>query len=263
MAANLESIEAILTDRAEELGATIRRGLGVSGVEVTDDDVTVHAGGETFRGGWLVGCDAARSYFVQLELVDAAMLEPGHHDPSNGAYIFDLPNMISMVEFDGGASHRVQPITRAHVQAVLRRISGAQIGVTVLWLTTIWTDRAYLATEYRKGRVLLAGDAAHIHSPLGGQGLNLGLGDSMNLGWKLTATIRGNAAPGLLESYQRERRPVAEQILDLPRAKVALMPPSRSSRALRAIVRDLIATRDGATYAPFHRFIRITFLNAF
>ncbi|MGN8135261.1 FAD-dependent monooxygenase [Paraburkholderia sp. 22099] len=267
MAADVESIEAILTDRAEELGVTIRRGLGVSGAEVTDDDVTVHAGGQTFRGGWLVGCDGARSivrkaarfgfigtdpeftgYFARIELADPAMLEPGHHDTSNGTYIFDLPDMIRMVEFDGGASHRIQPITRDHVQAVLRRISGAQIEVTALGLATTWTDRAYLATEYRKGRVLLAGDAAHIHSPLGGQGLNLGLGDAMNLGWKLAATVRGNAAAGLLDSYQHERRPLAEQILDWSRAQVALMRPSRSSQALRAIVRDLIATRDGATY---------------
>ncbi len=96
--------------------------------------------------------------------------------------------------------------------------------------------------------MLLAGDAAHIHSPLGGQGLNLGLGDAMNLGWKLAATIRGNAAAGLLDSYQRERRPVAEQILDWSRAQVALMRPSQSARALRAILGDLIATPDGATY---------------
>ncbi len=75
-------------------------------------------------------------------------------------------------------------------------------------LAATWTDRAYQATAYRSGRVLLAGDAAHIHSPLGGQGLNLGLGDAMNLGWKLAATIRGEAPAGLLDSYERERHPV-------------------------------------------------------
>ena len=101
---------------------------------------------------------------------------------------------------------------------------------------------------YRKGRVLLAGDAAHIHSPLGGQGLNLGLGDAMNLGWKLAATIRGDAPVGLIDSYLSERHPVGAQVLDWSRAQVALMRPSRSSRALEAIIRDLIATRDGATY---------------
>jgi hypothetical protein len=153
-----------------------------------------------------------------------------------------------MVEFDGGACHRTQPITRDHVQAVLRRISGRPVVVTALGLSTTWTDRAFLATEYQRGRVLLAGDAAHIHSPLGGQGLNLGLGDAMNLGWKLAATIRGYAAAGLLDSYARERRPIAEQILDWSRAQVALMRPDRSAKALGNIIRDLIATRNGATY---------------
>ncbi|PRX28231.1 FAD binding domain-containing protein [Paraburkholderia sp. BL18I3N2] len=96
--------------------------------------------------------------------------------------------------------------------------------------------------------MLLAGDAAHIHSPLGGQGLNLGLGDAMNLAWKLAATTRGDAPVGLLDSYASERHPVGAQVLNWSRARVALMRPSRSSRALEAIIRDLIDTRDGATY---------------
>jgi hypothetical protein len=131
---------------------------------------------------------------------------------------------------------------------VLRRVSGADVTVAALKLVTTWTDRAFQATTYRNGRVLLAGDAAHTHSPLGGQGLNLGLGDAMNLGWKLAATIRGDAPDGLLDSYTLERHPVGAQILDWSRAQVALMRPSPSTRALAAIIRDLIETRDGATY---------------
>jgi 2-polyprenyl-6-methoxyphenol hydroxylase-like FAD-dependent oxidoreductase len=91
------------------------------------------------------------------------------------------------------------------VQAVLRRIAGVDVTLTAFKAGTIWTDRAYQATTYHKGRVLLAGDAAHIHSPLGGQGLNLGLGDAMNLGWKLGAVVRGDAPVDLLDSYERER----------------------------------------------------------
>jgi hypothetical protein len=83
---------------------------------------------------------------------------------------------------------------------------------------------------------------------LGGQGLNLGLGDALNLGWKLAATLRDDAPEGLLDTYTSERHPVGAQVLDWSRAQVALMRPSRSSRALEAIVRDLIDTRDGATY---------------
>jgi hypothetical protein len=94
----------------------------------------------------------------------------------------------------------------------------------------------------------LAGDAAHIHSPLGGQGLNLGLGDAMNLGWKLAATIKGKAPEGLLDSYYTERYPIGAQVLDWSRAQVAIMQPNPHARALHAIVRDLMNTRDGVTY---------------
>lgn len=131
---------------------------------------------------------------------------------------------------------------------MLRRVTDTDVTISCLHAVTTWTDRARQATTYRNGRVLLAGDAAHIHSPLGGQGLNLGIGDAMNLGWKLAATIHGNAPDGLLDTYQTERHPLGEQVLDWSRAQVAIMRPDPSSRALNAIVRDLISTQDGATY---------------
>jgi hypothetical protein len=134
------------------------------------------------------------------------------------------------------------------VQAVLRRVSGIDVTVDALTLASTWTDRSKQATTYRQGRVLLAGDAAHVHSPLGGQGLNLGLGDALNLGWKLAATHRGDAPEGLLDTYTSERHPVGARILDWTRAQVASMRPDRDSRALQAVLRDLIGTRDGATY---------------
>ncbi len=115
-------------------------------------------------------------------------------------------------------------------------------------LATTWTDAARQATAYRSGRVLLAGDAAHMHSPLGGQGLNLGIGDAMNLGWKLAAVLRGDVAEGLLDSYQAERHPIGARVLDWSRAQVALMRPGPGSRALAAVIADLAATGDGATY---------------
>ena len=257
----------VLAARASATGVEIRRGLGVEDFDQSREDVTVRAGGETFRGRWLVGCDGGRStvrkaggfefvgtdpeftgYSVEVAMADPDKLRPGRHYTATGMYTYAPPGTIAMVDFDGGAFHRTQPITLEHVQAVLRRVSGTDVCLTALHLATTWTDRAHQATAYRKGRVLLAGDAAHIHSPLGGQGLNLGIGDAVNLGWKLASTIRGSAPPGLLDSYFVERYPVGAQVLDWSRAQVALMRPSRSSRALEAIIRDLIETGDGATY---------------
>lgn len=265
-AADIASIEASFAARAEALGVVIRRGCPVEALEQSADGVTISSGGEIIQAFWLVGCDGGRStvrkaaaigfagtdpeftgYTVQVGLADPDMLEPGRHASLTGSYTYTPPGTIAMVDFDGGAFHRREP-TRDQVEAVLRRVSGVNVHVTALHLASTWSDRAFQATEYRKGRVLLAGDAAHIHSPLGGQGLNLGLGDAMNLGWKLAATIHDDAPDDLLDSYARERHPVGAQALDWSRAQVALMRPSSSSRALEAIIRDLIETRDGATY---------------
>jgi hypothetical protein len=127
-------------------------------------------------------------------------------------------------------------------------MSNTDVTITALHIATTWTDRARQASTYRNKWVLLAGDAAHIHAPLGGQGLNLGLGDAMNLGWKLAAIIHHRAPEGLLESYEAERHPIGAQVLDWSRAQVAIMKPEPAALALNAIVRDLINTRDGATY---------------
>ncbi|WP_438393212.1 FAD-dependent monooxygenase [Caballeronia sp. DA-9] len=267
MPAALETLETVLARRAGAMGVEIRRGADVDGFIESDEEVMVHAGNETFRGSWLVGCDGGRSairkaggfefagtdpeftgYSVEVEMADPEALRPGRHYTPTGMYTYARPGTIAMVEFDGGASHRIQPISIDHVQAVLRRVSGVDVTLTRLRLATTWTDRAYQATTYRKGRVLLAGDAAHIHSPLGGQGLNLGIGDALNLGWKLAATVRGDAPAGLLDSYSLERHPVGASVLDWSRAQVALMRPTQSTRALEAIMRDLIDTPDGATY---------------
>jgi 2-polyprenyl-6-methoxyphenol hydroxylase-like FAD-dependent oxidoreductase len=267
LGADMEHIERVLAERALSVGVEIRRGRGVERFEASADGVAVHAGDQRFDARWLVGCDGGRStvrkhagfevsgtepeftgYSVIVELADPGVLPLGRHYTPTGMFTQWQPGVIAMVDFDGGAFHRTQPITRGHVEAVLRRVSCLDVTVNALHLATTWTDRAQQATTYRRGRVLLAGDAAHVHSPLGGQGLNLGLGDAMNLGWKLAATIRGEAPDGLLDSYTAERHPIGERVLDWSRAQVALMRPNRQARALEAIVRDLIDTRDGATY---------------
>ncbi len=216
----------------------------------------------------LVGCDGSRSavrkaggfefagtepeftgYSVKADLIEPELITPGRHITPRGMYLQSQPGYIVIQDFDGGAFHGSDKlITLEHVQEVLRRVSGLDVTISALHAATTWTDRARQATTYRNGRVLLAGDAAHIHAPLGGQGLNLGLGDAMNLGWKLAATIQNRAPQGLLDSYYTERHPIGAQVLDWSRAQAAIMKPDPDARALNAIFRDLMNTRDGATY---------------
>lgn len=266
--AEMAELEDVLTRRALSLGVQIRRGAGITELRQDEDGVTVHAGGTAVRAGWLVGCDGARSvvrkqggfefagtdpeftgYTAKVDMAGAEQLAPGRVVTERGMYFQSQPGYLNLQDFDGGAFHqRGEPVTREHLQAVLRRISGIDITIDALHIATTWTDRARQATQYRNGRILLAGDAAHIHAPLGGQGLNLGIGDAMNLGWKLAAVIHGEAPNGLLDSYHAERHPVGERVLDWSRAQVAVMRPTPEGRALNAIFCDLINTRDGATY---------------
>jgi len=266
--AEMEELETVLSRRAASLGVAIRRGLAITGFHQTEDGVTVHSGEQSFKGQWLVGCDGARSvvrktggfefagtepeftgYSVKVDIANPEKLSPGRNLTPKGMYLQSQPGYLAIQDFDGGAFHSSEkPVTLEHVQEVLRRISNTDVTISTLHFATTWTDRARQATAYRNGRVLLAGDAAHIHSPLGGQGLNLGLGDAMNLGWKLAATIQHKAPEGLLDSYQAERHPIGIQVLDWSRAQVAIMKPGPTARALNAIIRDLMNTRDGATY---------------
>jgi 2-polyprenyl-6-methoxyphenol hydroxylase-like FAD-dependent oxidoreductase len=268
LAVDMASLETILCARAVAAGVQVVRGHAVEALEPSAAGVTVRAGDTIFHGRWLVGCDGGRStvrklagfgfagtepeftgysILATLSATDPG-LTPGRHYTADGIVTYQPPGTIALADFDGGACHRTCLLTLQHVQTVLRRVSGIPVTLTDLSHATTWTDRAFQATAYRRGRVVLAGDAAHIHSPLGGQGLNLGLGDAANLGWKLATVIRGDAPDTLLDSYGQERHPVAARVLDWSRAQVALMRPDPGSRALAAVMRDLIATRDGATY---------------
>ena len=264
----MEELETILARRAEALGVEIKRGIAITDFHQTGDGVTVQSGDQSFTGKWLVGCDGGRSvvrkaggfefagtepeftgYSTKVDIADAEKLSPGRNVTPTGMYLQSQPGYVIIQDFDGGAFHNSEkPVSLEHVQEVLRRISNTDVTITALHIATTWTDRARQATTYRNGRILLAGDAAHIHAPLGGQGLNLGLGDAMNLGWKLAATLHNVAPEGLLDSYQTERHPIGVQVLDWSRAQVAIMKTDPVARALNAIFRDLMNTRDGATY---------------
>lgn len=266
MAVELQALESVLTARALALGVRILRGAAVDEIHAEADEVSVVAGNQCFHGRWLVGCDGGRSvvrkrcgftfagtdpeftgHSLSVDLEDPTVLSPGRQTTPEGMCNFNPPGTLALADFDGGAGHR-QPLTLDAAQALLRRISGRDATITALHLATTWTDGARQATAYRNGRVLLAGDAAHVHSPLGGQGLNLGIGDAMNLGWKLAAVVRGDVSEDLLDTYGAERHPIGCRVLDWSRAQVALMRPGAGSRALAAVMADLADTRDGATY---------------
>jgi 2-polyprenyl-6-methoxyphenol hydroxylase-like FAD-dependent oxidoreductase len=265
---SLESIELLLAERAKELGVELQRGMTVTNFTENEDGVTVFAGDRSFHGRWLVGCDGGRSvvrklagfefagtepeftgYTASAKIADPEKLRPGFNLTETGMYIIGPgPDRIGMVEFDEASFDRTQTITLEHLQTVLRRVSGTDVTLTSMSVASAYTDRARQATTYRQGRVLLAGDAAHVHSPLGGQGLNTGIGDAINLGWKLAATIQGWAPKILLDTYTRERHPVGAWALDWTRAQVAIMRPDAHAHAIAAVIRDLINTRDATTY---------------
>ena len=270
----IERVEMALTERAEGLGVTILKGLGVTKLGTQDDDgVTVEAGvNQSFRGKWLVGCDGGRSvvrkaagfdfvgteakftgYAVKCRVEPHERLKPGFNPTKNGMYIQGPSETLYLMDFDGGAFDRTQEITKEHIQEVLRRISGIlDVKISTFDYASVFTDRSKQATSYRKGRVLLAGDAAHILPPVGSQGLNTGLGDAMNLGWKLAATIRRDTRPNgthkgleLLDTYESERHPVGASVLEWTRAQVATLEPGSFAAAVQGLVRDLIDTTDG------------------
>jgi 2-polyprenyl-6-methoxyphenol hydroxylase-like FAD-dependent oxidoreductase len=266
---SLEAIELLLAERAVKLGVDLRRGAEVTKFTEDEDGVTVYAGGESFAGRWLIGCDGGRSavrklagfvfegtdpeltgYTASVTLADPEKLRQGFNLTTTGMYHFMNPKAgrIGMVEFDEASFDRTTTLTREGVQDVLRRVSGTDVTITEMGVASTYTDRARQATTYRKGRVLLAGDAAHIHSPLGGQGLNTGMGDAMNLGWKLAATIHGWAPEGLLDSYTEERHPIGAWALNWTRAQVAIMRPDPHAHAIAAVIRDLIQTKDATSY---------------
>jgi 2-polyprenyl-6-methoxyphenol hydroxylase-like FAD-dependent oxidoreductase len=263
-----QQLEAILTSRATELGAELRRGVEMTGFDTDDTGVTVHAGAETLRAGWLVGCDGGRSLVRKLagfefpgtapeitghqamvEMTGADRLGTGWTTTPTGIYAHGpMPGRVLTVEFDGPPDDRDAPVTGEELEKSIRAVSGVDVSVTAVRSATRFTDNARQATTYRLGRVLLAGDAAHVHSPFGGQGLNLGIGDAVNLGWKLAAVVRGQLPESLLDTYTSERHPIGAWVLDWTRAQIALMRPDPRARALRAVVTNLIDTTAGTTY---------------
>ncbi|WP_410574057.1 FAD-dependent monooxygenase [Amycolatopsis sp. cmx-4-61] len=258
-------IVRLLEEHATDLGAEVRHGCAVVDFEQDHEGVTVGlADGERLRTRYLVGCDGGRSAVRKLSGIGFPG-EPSRTDTLMGemefaappaeiaarvAEVGETPTRFWLRPFGEGVYSVVVPAANVGDRAVaptlddfrqqLRAIAGTDFGAHSPRRLSRFGDATRLAERYRSGRVLLAGDAAHIHPPTGGQGLNLGVQDAFNLGWKLAAQVRGWAPEGLLDTYQAERRPVADAVLDNTRAQMALSSNEPGAQALRRLLAELM-----------------------
>ena len=257
-------IERILAGWVDELAVPIYRGREVTGFAQDDTGVTVElSDGESLRAEYLVGCDGGRSRIRKAAGIDFPGWDPttsaliaevemaeqpqlGIRTDEHGVHGFGKLNYEirngEVVYLDGGPI-RVMLTERtvgAETEPTLRDLSEALMAVygtdygvhSPTWISR-FTDMTRQAASYRNGRVLLAGDSAHVHSPDGGQGLNTGVQDAVNLGWKLAQVIKGTSPESLLDSYHAERHPVGARVLQLSMAAVALRRPDERTKALR------------------------------
>ena len=252
--------EHVLEARAAELGVVVRRGAKMVGLRQDADGVTVDlAGGECLTAAYVAGCDGAHSkvrelvgidfvgkqYETHILLADVRLASP----PAETLFArTGTEGVVLFVPFGDGWFRAIawdrlreqaplsEPVTLDEITDAFRRIAGQDFGMSEMrWSSRFLSERRQ-ARHYRSGRAFLAGDAAHVHSPLGGQGMNTGLGDAINLGWKLAAAVRGQAPSWLLDSYERERHPVGAGVLRLTDAFNQLVLSGASRRRLQALV---------------------------
>jgi 2-polyprenyl-6-methoxyphenol hydroxylase-like FAD-dependent oxidoreductase len=258
--------ERLLAEHAAEVGAEIRRGCELIDLRQDDHGVTVElADGAQLRSRYLVGCDGGRSTVRKLlgigfpgepstvetllgemevavppETVAAVVAEVRTTQKRFGLGPLGDGVYRVVVPAQGMTEDRSVPPTLDEFRQQLRATAGTDFGVhSPRWLSR-FGDATRLAERYRLGRVLLAGDAAHVHPPTGGQGLNLGIQDAFNLGWKLAAEIGGWAPDGLLDSYEAERHPVAADVLNNTRAQMELISTDPGPQAVRRLVAELM-----------------------
>jgi 3-(3-hydroxy-phenyl)propionate hydroxylase len=253
--------ERILAGWIDELGVPILMGRDVTGFTQDDTGVDVElSDGSMLRTRYLVGCDGGRSTVRKAAGIEFAGLDPsisfmiaevdmtdepqvgirregggiGPVNPQQGG------NPYRIVLKEQRVDHTSEP-TLDDLRQTLVAAYGTDYGAhNPNWISR-FTDATRQATSYRSGRILLAGDAAHIHSPHGGQGLNTGVQDAVNLGWKLAQVVNGISPESLLDTYQAERHPVAARVLQNTMAQVALTTPDDRHDALRAEFAELLA----------------------
>jgi 2-polyprenyl-6-methoxyphenol hydroxylase-like FAD-dependent oxidoreductase len=272
-------IEEILEDWAHEVGVDVRRGHEATAVVSSEDAVTVDVRTADrvyqVRARYVVGCDGARSLVRHAAGIEfpgtdptaigrlgdfrlgSSVFEQLHHavpelGGRNAGVVRTRSGNFAIVPMDGGL-HRVAaiewgqpqidhdvPVTLEELQGAVCRVIGADLPLTEPHWMSRTTDMARQAQRYRDGRLFVAGDAAHIHFAYGGMGLQTGLQDASNLGWKLAAAIRGWAPPDLLDTYHLERHQVGERLMMSTRAQVVLAGPGEHITALRQLIGELL-----------------------
>ncbi|MBJ7457516.1 MAG: FAD-dependent monooxygenase, partial [Thermoleophilia bacterium] len=265
-------IERILAGWVEGLGVPVLRGREVTGFAQDADGVDVAVSDDsTLRARYLVGCDGGRSLVRKAAGIDfpgwdpsmsALIAEVGMRDEPelgirrdgrgihalgrleyeihDGEVVYGDSGPVRVMVTEEGIGGADEP-TLDDLSEALIAVYGTDYGLhDPIWLSR-FTDTTRQAATYRQGRVLLAGDAAHIHSPVGGQGLNTGLQDAVNLGWKLAQVVAGRSPEGLLDTYHAERHPVAARVLRTTMAQVALGRPDDRIDALRETMAGLLA----------------------
>lgn len=261
-------LERWFEGRARGAGARVLRGYRVSEMVQEGGGVRVGAVGPegpiSLVAGFVVGADGARSrvrawagiasetrpatvsaLMGVVRLADPEVLSDGWHRTVRG-WVAVTPGpggtkLVRTLDCGGVRGDRRHAVTAEELSGEVSRILGRKVGVEEgRWLSR-FSDFARLARSFRSGRVFLAGDAAHVHFPVGGQGLSTGVLDALNLGWKLALVVRGEAGAGLLDTYERERRPVARRVIEHARAQLALMRPGSEFDALRGVFAGMLA----------------------
>ncbi|HTY31921.1 FAD-dependent monooxygenase [Mycobacterium sp.] len=255
-------IERILAGWVGELAVPIYRGREVTSVAQDDTGVDVAlSDGQFLRARYAVGCDGGRSavrkaagidfpgwdpttsyLLAEVEMASDSEPEWGIRHDAVGVHALSMPQdggpvRVMVTERQVG---RTDEPTLRDLSEALSAVYGTDYGIhSSAWLSR-FTDMARQAATYRNGRVLLAGDAAHVHHPIGGQGLNTGVQDAVNLGWKLAQVVKGISPDGLLDTYHAERHPVGARVLCNAMAQMALLRPDDHLKALRDSMSELL-----------------------
>ncbi|MGZ8471058.1 MAG: FAD-dependent monooxygenase [Gemmatirosa sp.] len=252
-------IERILAEWVDELAVTIHRGRDVTGFAQDDTGVDVAlSDGRSLRSQYLVGCDGGRSLIRKAAGIEFSGWDPTTSwliaevetaDEPKWGFHEDALGTHAIGRGDGGSARVVltEPRLRLDGEPTLRDVGEALVAIygtdygihSPTWISR-FTDMTRQAAAYRDRRVLLAGDAAHVHPPMGGQGLNTGVQDAVNLGWKLAQVVNRTSPDSLLDSYHAERHPVAARVLRNTMAQVALRRPDDRTKALGDTLSELL-----------------------